>query len=197
MSEIVLRGCAPPTPDPPSRSSARPGDARSDRAFGRDSQNGSAVSVDGGADRRTGRSQLRQTVTFTVVTVLLVGFVAIVAWGLAHSDWLYGTYGDISQTNWDEISRLRTALVHLGTAPGAVAALDDALLVPRPSTEDVLYDLQKAVLILRTHENTLDTNDLLADLRAVIQEIQPGHTSRLTDWPTPVSDFPDLQFPQK
>jgi hypothetical protein len=198
MIEAVLRGSAATTLDQlASRWSNRADNAQSDRAVDCDLQSGSAAELDGGPDRQAGHSQTRRIVTLTVVAVLLVGFVVIVTWGLVHSDWLYGTYGGIRQTDWDEISRVRRELVHLGSAPGAVAALDDALLVPRPSTEDVLYDLQKAVLFLQTGEFTSDTQRLLADLQALLREIQPGYIAPSTDRPTPLSDISDSIFPQE
>jgi len=130
----------------------------------------------------------RRTVTFVVIAVLLFVFSLIALWGLAASDWLYGTYGQISQAQWDRIAVLRDRLVQLNLSSDAVAALDDALLLPHPSTEDVLFDLETAAQALdcvRANETARQIQD---ELRALI-----GAIKNSADQPPPTRSKPAPQ----
>lgn len=128
----------------------------------------------------------RWTVSFVIVA-LLAGVISVIVFrGITESDWLYGTYGGISQSQWDQIAKLRDLLVQLDVAPDAVNALDNALLIPRPSTENVLYDLRRAVLALDGLEDA-KAHELQLALNALIGAIQPGHEFRITPWPTPTA----------
>ena len=123
----------------------------------------------------------RWRIAFVVIALLVCGFSLLAFLGLTHSDWLYGTYDGISPTQWQRIADLRDALVELGGVDEAVSALDDALLVPRPSTEDVLYDLRQAAQILEGLNRNDDTRQVQRGLYALIGEIGSD-----TDWtPTP------------
>jgi hypothetical protein len=130
-------------------------------------------------------SPRRNLITFAVIAVLLVGFSSIAFWGLAHSDWLYGTYGQISQAQWDQIADLYDRLLLAGIAPDAVAALDDALLLPHPSTQDVLFDLRQAALILERFKAHATARQIQAELFTLISQIEPAYLSPSAPWPTP------------
>ena len=117
------------------------------------------------APRRVEPSPRRWAITFGVIAVLLISFSLIIFWGFIRSDWLYGTYGEISPAQWDQIAALRDQLDQLGIAPEAVGALDDALLPPRPSTQDVLRSLKKAV---RALDDAPAAGQIQAKLRALI-----------------------------
>ncbi len=126
----------------------------------------------------------RWTVIFVIVA-LLAGVISVIIFrGITESDWLYGTYGGVSQNQWDRIVELREQLVQIEMAPDAVDALDDALLIPRPSTEDVLYDLRRAALALGNVDDAKAREIQLA-LNALIGEIRPGYEFHATPWPTP------------
>ena len=133
----------------------------------------------------------RRTVTFVVIAVLLFVFSLIALWGLAASDWLYGTYGQISQAQWDRIAALRDRLIRLNLSSDAVAALNDALLLPHPSTEDVLFDLETAAQALDRVRTNEAARQIQAELRALIGAIrnsddQPSPTrSKPAPQPTP------------
>jgi hypothetical protein len=126
----------------------------------------------------------RRLITFTVITLLLVAFSFIAFWGLTHSDWLYGTYGQISQAQWDQIVDLRDRLLQFGMAPEAVTALDDVLLLPHPSTQEVLFDLRHAALALDRWRAHATARQIQAELHALITQIEPGYLSTPTPWPT-------------
>ena len=127
----------------------------------------------------------RWAITFSVIAVLLVAFSLIAFWGLTHSDWLYGTYGQITPAQWDRIADLRDGLVQLGVAPGAVSVLDDALLLPRPSTEEVLFDLRNAALALDRFASDAAVRRIQDQLLALSAEIGPGYQWLATPRPTP------------
>jgi hypothetical protein len=129
-------------------------------------------------------SPRRKLITFTVIALLLIVFSFIAFWGLTHSDWLYGTYGQISQAQWDQIADLRDRLLRFGVAPGAVTALDDALLLPHPSTQEVLFDLRHAALSLDRLKAHATARQIQAELHALITQIEPGYLSTSTPWPT-------------
>jgi hypothetical protein len=133
----------------------------------------------------------RRMITFAVIAMLLVLVILIVFWGLVHSDWLYGTYGQISQTNWDKITQIREELVRLKIAPDAVAVLDDALLLPHPSTEDVLYDLRRAILILDQYQDNASARRISDHLHALMAQIKPGY-----EWEGRASPTPQFSLPQ-
>jgi hypothetical protein len=198
MTEAVLSGASPSTSNEPApalhqqHKNPRPIHNGTVSAY---STSATALrdTPHGRAPEKTGR----RVITLGIIAALLVGFSFIVAWGVAHSDWLYGTYGGIGQKHWDEITRLRAEMVRLGAAPGAIAALDDALLVPRPSTEDVVYDLQNAVLILQTDDAAAATRELTTELRALIARLHPGDAPTSTVWPAPSADLPQSHFPQE
>lgn len=130
-------------------------------------------------------SPKRRLIIFTVTALLLVGFSFIAFWGLTHSDWLYGTYGQISQAQWDQIAAVRDRLLLAGIAPDAVAALDDALLLPHPSTQDVLFDLRQAALTLGRFKAHDTARQIQAELFALISQIEPASLSPSTPRPTP------------
>ena len=133
----------------------------------------------------------RWRIAFVVIALLVCGFSLLAFLGLTHSDWLYGTYDGISAIQWQRIADLRDALVDLGGADEAVTALDDALLVPRPSTEDVLFDLRQAAQTL----DGLNANDAARQIQrglyALIGEIGSDKgwtpTPRPTSTPSPTS----------
>ena len=127
----------------------------------------------------------RRTVTFVVIAVLLFVFSLIALWGLAASDWLYGTYGQISQAQWDRIAALRDRLIRLNLSSDAVAALNDALLLPHPSTEDVLFDLETAAQALDRVRANEAARQIQAELRALIGAIRTGGSQPSPAWPTP------------
>ena len=133
----------------------------------------------------------RRTVTFVVIAVLLFVFSLIALWGLAASDWLYGTYGQINQAQWDRIAALRDRLAQLNLSSDAVAALDDTLLLPHPSTEDVLFDLETAAQALDRVRANAAARQIQTELRALIGAIrnsddQPSPTrSKPAPQPTP------------
>jgi hypothetical protein len=129
-------------------------------------------------------SPRRKLITFTVITLLLVAFSFIAFWGLTHSDWLYGTYGQISQAQWDQIADLRDRLIQSDMAPDAVTALDDVLLLPHPSTQEVLFDLRHAALTLDRWRAHVTARQIQAELHALITQIEPGYLSTPTPWPT-------------
>jgi hypothetical protein len=136
-------------------------------------------------------SPRRWALTFVVIAILLAAFSLIAFWGLVGSDWLYGTYGQISQAQWDQTADLRDRLAQLGLAPQAVAALDDALLLPRPSTENVLLDLIKAAQALDSLATNADARQIQAELYTLIDEIKssagikPDYGPHPTPWSTP------------
>jgi hypothetical protein len=123
--------------------------------------------------------------TFAVIAVLVgvVGF--IVFWGLVHSDWLYGTYGQITQEQWDRIAHLRDGLADIGVAPDAVAALNDALLLPPPSMEQVLFDLRVAADALERFADSATVQEIQDQLMAMIAEIAAESGLSPTLWRTP------------
>jgi hypothetical protein len=123
-------------------------------------------------------------ITFIVIALLLVVFSFIAFWGLTHSDWLYGTYGQISQAQWDQIADLRDRLLQSGMAPDAVTALDDVLLLPHPSTQEVLFDLRHAALTLDHLSTHATARQIQAELHALIAQIEPGYLSTPKPWPT-------------
>jgi hypothetical protein len=130
-------------------------------------------------------SPKRWNTTFFVIGLLLVAFGLITFWGLTQSDWLYGTYGQINQAQWDQMVDLRDRLAQLGIAPDAVAALDDALLVPRPSTEDVLFDLRKAAVALEPFATENTVREIQVEINALIAKIEFGGRPVRTYWSTP------------
>jgi hypothetical protein len=149
----------------------------------------------------------RRAITFAVIAVLLLGFSLLVTWGFIQSDWLYGTYGEISPAQWERISDLRDQLIQLETAPGlyaeAIRALNNALQPPRPSTQKVLFELRQAA---RALEGQVAAQQIQAELYALINEIEgagePGYRKQPTStpWatltpfatltPTPIVDEP-------
>lgn len=198
MTEAVLGGASPSTSNSPAPAS----NVQQKNPHPKDKGPASAHNTSATALRDTphGRNPGktgRRVATLGIIAALLVGFVFIVAWGMAHSDWLYGTYGGIRPNDWDEITRLRAKMVRLGAAPGAIAALDDALLIPRPSTEDVVYDLHQAVLILQADDAAAATRELSTELRALIARLHSGDAPTSTVWPAPPSDLPQSLFPQE
>jgi hypothetical protein len=126
----------------------------------------------------------RRAITFGVIAVLLIVFSLITFWGLTHSDWLYGTYGQITPAHWERIAGLRDELVQLGVVPEAVSALDDALLLPHPSTEEVLFDLRQAVLALEPFASDAAVRRIQEQLYALIAEIDADQGQQPTAWPT-------------
>jgi hypothetical protein len=130
-------------------------------------------------------SPRRRLIIFTVIALLLLGFSLIAFWGLTHSDWLYGTYSQISQAQWDQIADLRDRLLMAGIAPDTIAALDDALLLPHPSTQNVLFDLREAALTLDPFKGYATARQIQSELFALIAQIEPGYLSLSTPWPTP------------
>jgi hypothetical protein len=142
----------------------------------------------------------RWTLTFTVVAILLILFSAIALWGLVGSDWLYGTYGEISQKQWDQIADLRDRLVQLGLAPEAVNALNDALLPPHPAKENVLLDLKKAALALEQLKADATIREIRTGLYELIRALESSANPDFTPWPrftpppgptlTPIIDAP-------
>jgi hypothetical protein len=155
------------------------------------------VAADAKQLRRRKPGRLRRFITLTIASALLVSFVLISAWGVARSDWLYGTYGGLRQQDWDEIARLRADMIRLGAAPGAIAALDDALLIPRPSTEDVIYDLQKAVLILQSGQASEAIRGPTLELRALISQLEARDGTPFTVWQKPTMDSFSTHSPQE
>lgn len=129
-------------------------------------------------------SSRRRMITFIVIALLLMVFSFIAFWGLTHSDWLYGTYGQINQDQWDQIADLRDRLLQFGMAPDAVTALDDALLLPHPSTQEVLFDLRRAALTLDRLKAHATARQIQAELHALIMQIEPGYLSSSTPRPT-------------
>jgi hypothetical protein len=152
-------------------------------------------------------SPMRWSITFVVIALLLTAFSLIAFWGLAGSDWFYGTYGQISQAQWDKIADLRDRLAQLGLAPQAVTALDEALLPPHPSTENVLFDLEKAAQALDQLTTNATARQIQAELHTLIAEIEssykPGRSPRLvpelrpSPTPTPIMDAPLAQSPDR
>jgi len=198
MTEAVLGGASPSTSNEPA--TAWNQHQKNGHPNGRgavSAQNASIIPLRDTPPGRAPSSTGRRVITLGIIAALLVGFVFIVAWGVAHSDWLYGTYVGIQKNDWDAIVRLRAEMVRLGYAPGAIAALDDALLVPRPSTEDVVYDLQQAVLILQTDDAAAATPELTMELRALIARLHPGYAPPSTVWPTPPSDLLQPLYPRE
>jgi hypothetical protein len=136
-------------------------------------------------------SPRRWAVTFAVVAALLIVFSLVAFWGLAQSDWLYGTYGQISQAQWEQMAELRERLVQLDLAPEAVSALDDALLLPHPSTEQVLSDLKKAVQVLDQFHSSDTARQIQFELQTLIATIEPaGEPER--SWPTFTPPWPTV-----
>jgi hypothetical protein len=158
---------------------------------------------------RTEPSPTRWAITFTVIAVLIVIFSLIVFFGFIQADWLYGTYSEISAAQWEQIANLRDELVQLGIAPEAVAALDNALLLPHPPTQDVLRDLKKAAQALDQHSGVSAARRVQDRLYALIGAIEtpstepvykspttmPWATATLTPGPTstPILDAPVAQ----
>jgi hypothetical protein len=140
--------------------------------------------VTGDSDTFSKSGPRRRAITFGVIAVLLVVFSLITFWGLTHSDWLYGTYGQITPAHWERIAGLRDELVHLGIVPEAVSALDDALLLPHPSTEDVLFDLRQAVLAIEPFASDTAMDRIQDQLNALIAEIDGRQGQGPTAWPT-------------
>ena len=138
----------------------------------------------------------RWTLTFIVIALLLAAFAFITFWGLTRSDWLYGTFGQISQTQWDQITDVRDRLVQLGVAPDAVAALNNALLLPRPSTEDVLFDLRKAALALERIEASANVRAIEIEIHAFIGHIEASDNSLPTLWPMPTPEPTRIPVPE-
>jgi hypothetical protein len=140
---------------------------------------------------RTEPSPTRWAITFTFIAVLIVIFSAIVFFGFIQADWLYGTYSEISEAQWEQIANLRDELAQLGIAPEAVVALDDALLLPRPSTQDVLRDLKTAARALDQHSRITAARRVQDRLYALIgaiesPSIEPGYERPTAiPWATP------------
>lgn len=137
-----------------------------------------------GPTPRTEPSPMRWAITFTVIAMLIVTFSLIAFFGFIQADWLYGTYSEISEAQWEQIAALRDDLVQLGIAPEAVAALDDALLLPHPSTQDVLRDLRTAARALDQHSEATARqvqDKLYALIGAIESPNEPGH-----ERPTPI-----------
>lgn len=129
-------------------------------------------------------SPWRRALTFSVIAILLIVFGLIAFWGVTGSDWLYGTYGNISQAQWDRMADLREQLVQLGVAPEAINALDDALLLPHPSTENVIFQLSKAAQALEPFKADAGIREIQAELQALISEIEPYYQATAAPRPT-------------
>jgi hypothetical protein len=146
-----------------------------------------AIPAAGGTTGPARPGSFRWTITFGIIALLVVAFGAIAVWGLTHSDWLYGTYGQISSAQWDQIAGLHEQLQQLNVAPGAVVNLDDALLLPRPSTEQVLNDLRQAVLALDPYADDPTALAIQRQIRGLVGQIKPGYAG----WsPTPAYHRP-------
>jgi hypothetical protein len=131
----------------------------------------------------------RWAITFAVIAVLLIGSSLLLLWGFIQSDWLYGTYGEISPAQWEQIRDLRDQLVQLKIAPElccaeAVSALDNALLPPRPSTQKVLFELRQAA---RALDGQVAAQQIQLELYALIGDIESveGWLPTITPWATP------------
>ncbi len=144
------------------------------------------------APRRVEPGPRRRAITFAIIAVLLLGSSLLVLWSFIQSDWLYGTYSDISLAQWEQISDLRDQLLQLEIASElccaeAVSALDNALLPPRPSTQKVLSELRQAA---RALDGQVAARQIRAELYALINDIE-GPTETLygvptsTPWATP------------
>ncbi len=141
---------------------------------------------------RSTPSVRRRTITFVVIAIVLIAFGLIVLWGLSGSDWLYGTYGEISPAQWSRLADLRDRLSRLGVAPDAVAALDAALALPHPSTQQTLYELQRAVHALDPAAAQNDAvRTIQAELRVLMaavagqEHVQPTRPRTFTPPPLP------------
>jgi hypothetical protein len=144
------------------------------------------------------------TITFVVIAALLAVFSLIAFLGLAQSDWFHGYgYGPINEDQWAQIANLRDRLAQLDLAPEAVNALDDALLLPHPTTEEVLFDLRKAAQALDRYDARASAHQIQTQLYTLIDQIKPGYsparTPRSTPTPrpsptlTPIIDAPVAQ----
>jgi len=140
----------------------------------------------------SGPSARRRTVTFGVIAIVWVVFGLIVLWGLSGSDWLYGTYGEISAAQWEHLADLRDRLSQLDVAPDAVTVLDTALALPHPSTQDTLYELRRAIRALdpaAAHDDAV--RQIRAELRTLMaavegqERVQPTHPLTFTPPPLP------------
>jgi hypothetical protein len=152
----------------------------------------------------------RWAITFAIIAVLLLGFSLLVMWGFIESDWLYGTYNEISPAQWEQISELRDRLVQLepGLYAEAISALDNALQPPRPSTQKVLFELRRAARALAGQAAARQIRDelyaLINEIESASDEKQPTGTpwATLTPFatltPTPIVDEPIvlLSLPQ-
>lgn len=127
----------------------------------------------------------RWKITFVIIALLLVAFSLIAFAGLTQSDWLYGNYGEISQVQWEQIAELRERLAQLGIAPEAVDALDDALALPHPSTQDVLADLRRAARALDQPGASAAARQVQSELQALIVAIDPDQGPIPARWTTP------------
>jgi hypothetical protein len=121
---------------------------------------------------------------WAIIALLLLVMVVIIFLGLVQSDWLYGTYGQIGADQWRRIEALRDQLVLWGGAPGAVAALNGALLIPHPSTEEVFDDLQQAAVVLNSLEDAA-ARAIQRELYGLMTEINPSFRPPATPWVTP------------
>jgi hypothetical protein len=127
----------------------------------------------------------RRSYAVWAISALLMLLVAVIIFlGLAQSDWLYGTYGQIDASQWQRIEALRDRLAEWNRAPGAVAALDGALLIPHPSTEQVFDDLKQAASALDALENAA-AHAFRMELYGLMAEINPSFRPPATPWVTP------------
>jgi hypothetical protein len=129
----------------------------------------------------------RWVLTFSVIALLTLLFGLVAFWGLSQSNWLYGTYGQITPGQWDRIQTLRDRLAERQADEQVLNLLDDALLVPRPATQDVLYNLERAAASLKPNGDPL-LRSIQLELYGLLSEIQPGYVSSSpTPWSTPTA----------
>jgi len=149
----------------------------------------------------SGPSARRRTITFVAIAVVLVAFGLIVLWGLSGSDWLYGTYGEISPAQWAHLhlADLRERLARFSVAPDAVAALDATLALPHPSTQDTLYELRRAAQALdAAAAQDAAVRQIQEELRALMTAVEgqenPQPTTVLTFTPPPLPTLTPFIF---
>jgi hypothetical protein len=136
--------------------------------------------------RPKGRS-LRRTVTFIVIAILLLLFVAISVWGMSHSDWWYSGADQLGDAHWNRITHIRDSLVHLQGPPAAIQALDHLLLSPQAASEDVFHELIKVAQTLAQTDQTPALQQVHTELRTLIAEIQRDQRFFTTPWVTPTA----------
>lgn len=141
-----------------------------------------------GLGELAGPGPVRLGIAFSVIVVLLVAFGFAAFSGLSGSDWLYGTYGRISEAQWRQIAEFRDRLIQFGAVPEAVDALDNALLLPHPSTEQTLFDLREAVNALDRFEDHAIAQEIQTQLYALMTAIEQDYRTKTGPRPTSAPD---------